>query len=98
MAKITDEIKVQINELYYCNHNKSLTARTLGISVASVNKYLIENYVPLSERQVIPQFSKKPQGCQDFVEYALWNKLDEYLVMSEVEKEELKQLQTNEIF
>lgn len=63
MAKITDEMKEQINELYYQNHNKSLTARTLGISAASVTRYLIPNYVPLSERKEI--IFDKPVGNAD---------------------------------
>lgn len=87
--RITDEIKAQINRLYAENHNKSLTARTLGISVASVNKYLIPDYVPTTNH-VVPPFDKMPSGCEGFVEYACWGKCGEILRLSAAEQEELK--------
>lgn len=65
--RITEEQKIQINELYYENHNKSLTARTLGISVASVNKYLIPNYIPQSQRCEI-KCEKQPSDCTKFIQ------------------------------
>ena len=48
--KITDEQKEQINELYFENKNKSLTARLLGISPASVARYIVPNYVRKADR------------------------------------------------
>lgn len=51
--KITEEMKVQINELYYRLGVKAQVARELGISAASVTRYLIPNYVPLASREVI---------------------------------------------
>lgn len=92
MARITEDMKVQINELYYVNHNKSLTARTLGISASSVAKYIIPDYIPLNSRQVIEPFNKTPLGCQDFLEYVLWGK-DEIYSLSDSEKCELIELQ-----
>lgn len=53
MARITEEMKVQINELYYRLGVKAQVARELGISPASVTRYLIPNYVPVASRQVI---------------------------------------------
>lgn len=53
MARITEEMKVQINELYYRLGVKAQVARELGISPASVTRYLIPNYVPAAARQVI---------------------------------------------
>lgn len=53
MARITEEMKVQINELYYRLGVKAQVARELGISPASVTRYLIPNYVPAADRQVI---------------------------------------------
>ena len=44
MARITQEQIEQINELYLVHKNKSLVARLVGVSVASVNKYLIPGY------------------------------------------------------
>ena len=57
--KITDEQKEQINELYFENKNKSLTARLLGISPASVARYIVPNYIPKDQR-VVEVFSGRP--------------------------------------
>lgn len=92
MARITEAQKIQINELYVVNHNKAQTARELGISAASVSRYIIDGYVPISQRVTAPPFNKKPEGCQDFVEYALWGKLNELLVLTDSEKSELTKL------
>lgn len=92
MAKITEDMKIQINELYYVNHNKALTARTLGISASSVSRYLIPDYIPISSRQKTEPFNETPSGCQDFLEYVLWGK-DEIYSLSDSEKQELKKLQ-----
>lgn len=92
MARITEEQKVQINELYYVNHNKAQTARELGISASSVTKYLIPDYVPIAKRTPVQPFNKTPEGCQDFIEYALWGKLNEILTLNESEKIELDKL------
>lgn len=53
MARITEEMKVQINELYYVIRVKAEVARQLGISAASVTRYLIPNYVPIAKRTTI---------------------------------------------
>ena len=53
MARITEEMKVRINELYYRFGVKAQVARELGISPASVTRYLIPNYIPIASRQVI---------------------------------------------
>ena len=46
MARITEEQKKQINELYYTYQNKTRVAKELGISTASVTRYLIDGYKP----------------------------------------------------
>lgn len=61
MARITEEQIQEINEIYYATHNKSLTARTVGVSVASVNKYIKENYIPIAERMTYT-FDKEVKG------------------------------------
>lgn len=61
MARITEEQIQEINEIYHATHNKSLTARTVGVSVASVNKYIKENYIPIAERMTYT-FDKEVKG------------------------------------
>lgn len=66
MARITEEMKIQINELYYRLGVKAQVARELGISPASVTRYLIPNYVPIAARQVI-ECSATPTIPIDFI-------------------------------
>lgn len=65
-TRISEEQKQQINELYYENHNKSLTARILGISASSVAKYIIPDYVPVAMRKEV-QYDIKPIGFEKFL-------------------------------
>lgn len=96
MARITEEQKVEINELYASNHNKSLTARILGISPASVSKYIIDGYVPKAQRIEIPKFSKLPKGSEHLREFVEENgSLIEIRITTE-EWEELEQMRKNE--
>lgn len=67
MARITEEQKIQINEVYAQCGVKSRTAEIVGVSVASVNRYLIPNYVPAAQRN-LPQCSETPLGYTDFIE------------------------------
>lgn len=67
MAKITQEQIEQINEVYYETHNKALTARTVGVSAASVNKYIQDDYVPKSQREV-NDFNKEATGSDNFIQ------------------------------
>lgn len=66
MAKITQEQIEQINEIYYETHNKALTARTVGVSAASVNKYIQDDYVPKAQREV-SNFDKEATGSEQFI-------------------------------
>lgn len=58
--RITEEQKIQINELYAQIGVKSQVAKIMGISASSVSKYIVENYVPLAKRTPIKRFEKEP--------------------------------------
>ena len=68
--RISEETKIQINELYYRLKVKAAVARELGISAASVSKYIIPDYVPQSMQTKII-CNVKPQGCKDFIDKLL---------------------------
>lgn len=46
MAVTSNETIKQINELYVKNHTYAAVARELGVSPATVKKYVLPNYVP----------------------------------------------------
>lgn len=97
--KITDEQKEQINELYFGNKNKSLTARLLGISPASVARYIVPNYVRKADR-VMEVFNGRPSiiSMDKIASFDGAARLGYFLThMSEDEKKDIEQLQ-KEIF
>lgn len=67
MAKITEEMKIQINELYCQLGVKAQVARELGISAASVSKYIVPGYVPKAERVEIT-CDVELQGIDEFID------------------------------
>lgn len=93
MARITEEMKVQINELYYRLGVKAQVARELGISPASVTRYLIPNYVPAAARQVI-ECNATPTIPIDFIntlaEGGDFVELTKLTVAEQTEMEELR--------
>lgn len=96
--RITDEQKIQINELYLKLGVKSKVAKELGISAASVSKYIIPNYIS-SENRTIEKFSRQPTIItKDKINS--YNKEDfKYFLMhlDKSEKDDIKELQ-KEIF
>lgn len=93
MARITEEMKVQINELYYRLGVKAQVARELGISPASVTRYLIPNYVPVASRQVI-ECDAVPSIPIDFInalaEGGNFTELTKLTAAEQIEMEELR--------
>lgn len=63
MARITEQQKIQINELYAKYGVKAQVARELGISAASVSRYIIPNYIPIAQRSL----NLKPIETETFV-------------------------------
>lgn len=98
MARITDEQKIQINELYLELGVKAQVARAMGISASSVSKYIIPNYVSQKDRH-IKKFEGQPTGfSKDILEIETLKDFCAALVrLSKEEKEDLIELQ-KEIF
>lgn len=49
MARITTTQIQQINEVYLRTKNKAATAREVGVSAASVTKYIIPGYISIDD-------------------------------------------------
>lgn len=101
MAKrITEEMKIKINELYYELGVKSHVAKVLGISPASVTKYLIPDWKPESERN-IKRFEGEPNTAifinellaatnpSDYLLHCRLLSKEEWLEVEELQKEEV---------
>lgn len=93
MARITEEMKVQINELYYQLGVKAQVARELGISAASVTRYLIPNYTPQSLRRQIT-CDAEPSSPAAFIEQLKggeqFSELTKLTAAEQIELEELR--------
>lgn len=97
-AKITDEQKIQINELYLECKVKAQVARIMGISASSVSKYIIPNYISQKDR-IVEKFEGRPTGFSNDI-LAIEDKRDfcaALIQLSKEEKEDLTKLQ-KEIF
>lgn len=95
--KITEEDIIKINQLYYEIGVKSKVAKKLGMSAATVSKYIIPNWKPEEERNIIRFIGEVP-GCDKFIEDL---STDGYLSickeLTEEEWAELEELQKEEI-
>lgn len=94
--RITQEQIEQINELYLIYGVKSRVAKEVGVSAASVTKYLIDGYVSKNGRveldcEVEPNFDGLFLWFQNGGEY------DKIKELSPIEEKDLKKLQ-KEIF
>lgn len=91
MAKrITEEMKVQINELYIEYGVKKRVAEILGISPSTVSKYIIPNYKSQKETKI--EFSTLPRGCRAFIK-GIMNDFCDACRLTEEEWDELKKFQ-----
>lgn len=96
--RITEEQKEQINELYCIYGVKTKVAQELGISVSSVSKYIIPNYVSKANRNPIV-FDKPVKGCDENIKAAREGKEENFLRnfikichLTEEEKSKLEEL------
>lgn len=92
MAKrITEEMKVQINELYIEYGVKKRVAEILSISPSTVSKYIIPNYKSQKETKI--EFSTPPRGCRAFIKNIQETNFCDACGLTEEEQNELKQFQ-----
>lgn len=93
MARITPEQIEQINEVYASCGVKTQTAKIVGVSVASVTKYLIPNYIPKAERKQ-NTFEGTVCGSQDFIKklQGARNDIERFCAAYSLTDEEWKEL------
>lgn len=93
--KITQEQIEQINELYLIYKVKSKVAKEVGVSAASVSKYIIDGYIS-KENRVESKCSAEvnERGLVDFLKV---NDDETIKELSKAEWEDLKELQ-KEVF
>ena len=64
--RITEEQKLQINQLYYEIGVKSRVAKIMGISASTVSKYIIADWKPPEER-AIKKFEGRIDNGLEFI-------------------------------
>lgn len=64
--RITEEQKLQINQLYYEIGVKSRVAKIMGISASTVSKYIIPDWKP-QEKRAIKKFEGRIDNGLEFI-------------------------------
>lgn len=64
---ISEEKIIEINEVYLQCKVKSQTAKIVGVSPATVTKYLIPNYSSQKDNNEKVEFNEEIAGAQNFI-------------------------------
>ena len=93
--KITDEIKIQINELYLELGVKKRVAEIIGCSPSTVSKYIIEGYVSQKDREPVPEFDElKITGPAALLERInSWQEFADACMLTDEEWAEMREIQ-----
>ena len=93
--KITDEIKIEINELYLELGVKKRVAEIIGCSPSTVSKYIIEGYVSQKDREPAPEFDESkivgPAALLDMVNS--WQEFADACMLTGEEWAEMREIQ-----
>lgn len=100
--RITEEQKLQINQLYYEIGVKSRVAKIMGISASTVSRYIIPDWKPQGER-AIKKFEGRIDNGLEFIKGFVFSEdKQDYLwcckLLTKEEWLELEELQKEEIF
>ena len=100
--RITEEQKLQINQLYYEIGVKSRVAKIMGISASTVSKYIIPNW-KCQEERTIKKFEGRIDNGLEFIKGFVFSEdKQDYLwcckLLTKEEWLELEELQREEIF
>lgn len=90
--KVTEEDKILINELYVKLKTYAAVARETGFSPTTVKKYIIPNFTPQSE---VKQKKITINDIPEDIDIDMFLKIEnfgEFCVLSEEEKEDMKEL------
>ena len=90
-SKVTSEDILHINELYYKYKTYAETARQTGFSASTVKKYVIPGWKPVATENII-KFELKQIPEFDGSVFKNVNNYGELCVLTEQEKEEMKEL------
>ena len=90
-TKVTNEDIIRMNEIYYKVHTYAETARQTGFSASTVKKYIIPNWQPVEQQNIVRfEWVEIP----DFDD-GIFRDVDNYgdlCVLTEGEQQEIKEL------
>ena len=92
MARLTEEDKIKINEIYLKVGTYAETARQTGFSPATVKKYVIKDFKPQSEIKIKVFKEEEIPSQVDLTPFIQSENWGEFCILSEKEKEEMKEL------
>ena len=92
-SKVKNEDILRINELYYQTHTYAEVARQTGFSASTVKKYVIPGWAPVEQENVKRfELNELPDFHVAVVGFRGINNYGDLCVLSDNEKEEIKQL------
>lgn len=90
-TKVTNEDIIRMNEIYYKVHTYAETARQTGFSASTVKKYIIPNWQPVEQQNIVRfEWSEIPDFDDE-----IFKDVDNYgdlCVLTEREQHEIKEL------
>lgn len=90
-TKVTNEDIIRMNEIYYKVHTYAETARQTGFSASTVKKYIIPNWQPV-EQQNIVRFEWVEIPDFDDEIFRMMQNYGDLCVLTEGEQQEIKEL------
>lgn len=91
MARVTNEDILRMNEIYYKTHVFAEVARQTGFSASTVRKYVDVNWKPVEVENIV-RFDMAQLPDFDSSAFKGIKNYGELCVLTECEKEELKEL------
>ena len=91
MARLTDEDKIKINELYLILGTYAGVARATGFSPATVKRYVISDYIPNKDIKVKKQIFLKDLKLKES-DFSMIENIGDLCFLLKTEKEEIKEL------
>lgn len=88
--KVQKEDIILMNDLYYKLHTYAAVARETGFSASTVSKYIDKNYKPVNKENIKRFTGDLPEFSLDIFQSV--EKLGDLCILSEEEKEEMKEL------
>lgn len=90
-TKVTNEDIIRMNEIYYKVHTYAETARQTGFSASTVKKYIIPNWQPVEQQNIVRfEWAEIPDFDDEI--FRMMQNYGDLCVLTEREQHEIEEL------